>query len=208
VSGLGGVVLCGGRSSRMGRPKAWLDFGGEPLLVRVVARVAAAAQPVVVVAAPDQVVPALPAPIEIARDPVEGQGPLAGIAAGLGALEGRASHAFVSATDAPFLVPALIRRLHALCGEADACVVRDGDHHHALAAIYAVRVRAVVDDLLAHDQRRTSSIFEHVRTVVVGRDDLLADEALRAADPHLWSFRNLNSPEDYAAAVRDSGLGD
>src|SRR5438045_3266596 len=43
----GAVVLCGGRSRRMGRPKAWLPFGDEALLQRVVRRVGAAARPVV-----------------------------------------------------------------------------------------------------------------------------------------------------------------
>ena len=52
VPGLGAVVLCGGRSSRMGRPKAWLPFGDEVLLQRVVRRIAEAAWPIAVVAAP------------------------------------------------------------------------------------------------------------------------------------------------------------
>ena len=41
---VGGIVLCGGRSSRMGSPKAWLPFGGEPMLARVVRVVCEAVQ--------------------------------------------------------------------------------------------------------------------------------------------------------------------
>src|ERR1044071_7366702 len=115
VPRLGGVVLCGGRSSRMGSPKAWLDFGGETLLARVVRSVRRACAPVIVVAAPGQDVPPLPPDVAIARDPLEGRGPLQGIAAGLQALLESGSReavdaAFVSSTDAPFLEPALIDR--------------------------------------------------------------------------------------------------
>ena len=55
-----GVVLCGGRSSRMGRPKAWLPFGRELMLPRVVRLLGEAVGPVAVVAAPGQDLPPLP----------------------------------------------------------------------------------------------------------------------------------------------------
>ncbi|MGQ0577248.1 MAG: NTP transferase domain-containing protein, partial [Pseudonocardia sp.] len=85
-AGTAGVVLAGGRSSRMGSPKAALEWHGSTLLARaagVLARVVDG--PVVVVAAPGQELPALPAGVEVARDPVGGRGPVPGIAAGLGA---------------------------------------------------------------------------------------------------------------------------
>src|SRR5262245_18679637 len=105
MSRVGGVVLCGGRSSRMGQPKAWLPFAGEPLLARVVRLVGEAASPVVVVAAAGQELPPLLADVEIVRDPEPDRGPLQGLAAGLAALRGRAAAAFVTSCDAPFLRP-------------------------------------------------------------------------------------------------------
>ena len=63
---LGAVVLCGGESRRMGRAKAWLPFGSEVLLQRVVRLVGAVARPIVVVAAPGQQLPELPAGVAIA----------------------------------------------------------------------------------------------------------------------------------------------
>ena len=107
----GGVVLCGGRSSRMGRPKAWLPFGGELMLQRVVRVLHGAVDPVVVVAAPGQDVPPLPAGVMIVRDDEEGRGPLQGLAAGLAALDGRADAAYLSACDVPFLTPGFVRRV-------------------------------------------------------------------------------------------------
>jgi molybdopterin-guanine dinucleotide biosynthesis protein A len=204
IHGLGGVVLCGGRSARMGSPKAWLDFGGERLLQRVVRRVAEVAAPVVVVAAPGQDVPPLPEAIAIVRDAVEGRGPLQGIAAGLEALADRAEAAFVSSTDAPFLHPALIRRLAALRGEAyDIAVPRAEGHHHPLCAVYGMNARAAIAALLAADRLRLSSLFDRVRTLVADEALLLADPELLAADPELRSLRNVNTPEEYAAALAE-----
>ncbi|AKT37003.1 molybdenum cofactor guanylyltransferase [Chondromyces crocatus] len=204
VPGLGGVVLCGGQSRRMGRPKAWLDFGGEPLLSRVVGRLAEVAWPIVVVAAPGQEVPALAEEVLIVRDGVEGQGPLRGIAAGLEALAPRAARAYVSATDAPFLAPAFVRRLAKLQEGVDIAVPRSEGHHHPLAAIYACSVRAEAVALLADDRRRPFFLFERVRTRIVAPEELLADAALVAADPTLQSLRNLNTPEEYRAALVDA----
>src|SRR4051812_16611205 len=87
---VGAMVLVGGRSSRMGRPKAALDWHGEPLAARV-ARVlvrAAGDGPVVAVCAPQQPLPALPHGVELVADAAEGEGPLRGLHAGLAALEG------------------------------------------------------------------------------------------------------------------------
>src|SRR4051812_13866540 len=55
---LSAIILAGGRSRRMGRPKAWLPLGGVPLLTAVVARVRPLVADVIVVAARDQELPA------------------------------------------------------------------------------------------------------------------------------------------------------
>ena len=212
VPRLGGIVLCGGRSSRMGSPKAWLDFGGEPLLARVVRKVRRACAPVIVVAAPGQDVPPLPPDVAIARDPLEGRGPLQGIAAGLHALletpggsEG-VDAAFVSSTDAPFLAPALIARLAALRGgDHDIAVPNMGDHFHPLTAIYACTCLPHINALLAADRLRPFFLFERVRTVFCDAATLLADPDLATADPALRSLENINTPDDYARALQSLG---
>src|SRR5919201_3475785 len=97
-----GIVLAGGRSSRMGTPKAALEWHGSTLLPRIVGLVARGVDgPVVVVRAPGQQLPSLAQSVEIVEDAREGRGPLQGLAAGLSALSDRAEVAFVSSTDAP-----------------------------------------------------------------------------------------------------------
>src|SRR5438067_10296857 len=143
----GGIVLCGGQSKRMGRPKAWLPFAGEIMLPRVVRLLDEAVKPIVVVAAPGQDVPPLPPTIQIVRDEEKGRGPLQGLAAGLAALAGRADAAYLSSCDVPFLRPGFVQRLRELLGEHAICVPRVGDYHHPLAAVYRLEVRETVSRL-------------------------------------------------------------
>src|SRR6478609_3447865 len=102
-----GVVLAGGRSTRMGRPKAALEWHGSTLLYRAAAILSRAVDgPIVVVAAPGQQLPELPVGVDVVEDPIEGQGPMVGVATGLAAVAERAPVAFVCSTDMPFLHPA------------------------------------------------------------------------------------------------------
>src|ERR1700750_2835468 len=115
------IVLAGGRSSRMGTPKAALDWHGSTLLRRVTGIVGRAVQgPVVVVSAPGQDLPELAPSVEVVTDAREGRGPLQGLAAGLAAIGDRAAGVYVSSTDVPLLHPAFIRRVpRALDGDVD-----------------------------------------------------------------------------------------
>ena len=194
----GGIVLCGGQSKRMGRPKAWLPFVGETMLGRVVRLLGQAVDPLVVVAAPDQDVPPLPAGVAVVRDGARGRGPLQGLAAGLAALGGRADAAYLSSCDVPFLRPGFVRRLIELLGDAAVCVPRVGDYHHPLAAVYRLEVAGAVTRLLTEDLLRPFFLFEAVPTRVVGPAEL-AD-----VDPTFQTLRNLNTPEDYETAVREA----
>ena len=207
----GGIVLCGGRSSRMGRPKAWLPFGGELMLQRVVRVLREVVGPVVVVAAPGQDVPPLPAGVEIVRDEVEGRGPLQGLAAGLAALEGKADGAYLSSCDVPFLLPEFVRRVIEL-GEFTTDIPRYGSEHqtgyaasvphvggyfHPLAAAYRNSVTWPMMRLLSENRLRPVFLFDSVPTRVVEPHEL-AD-----IDPTFQSLRNLNTPEDYETALRE-----
>ncbi|MEZ4299439.1 MAG: molybdenum cofactor guanylyltransferase [Polyangiaceae bacterium] len=210
VAGLGAVLLCGGRSSRMGRSKADLPFEGEPLVARVAGRLLAVCSPVVVVAAPGQALPELPGAVAVVRDAVSGNGPLQGMLAGLGALSGAAESVFVASTDAPFLHAEFVRRVEGLRreGDHDAVVPCAGGHWHVLSAAYRTgAVLPVVEELLARDVRRLGAIFERVRVRFVEEAELLAGEALRGADPGLRSLVNVNSPEDYELALREGERG-
>jgi molybdopterin-guanine dinucleotide biosynthesis protein A len=196
------IVLCGGRSQRMGQPKAWLPFGPEPLLVRVVRLLAGSARPVVVVAAPEQDLPDLPAGSVIVRDIAEGLGPLAALEAGLEAV-GDGGLAYATATDAPFLGPGWIGRLAALIGDADLAIPRHDGRLHPLAALYRTHaVLPIVKSLRDRGQQRLLDLVEAAAAREVGADEL------RVVDPDLISLRNINTPDEYRAALLLAGRSD
>jgi molybdopterin-guanine dinucleotide biosynthesis protein A len=180
----------------MGKPKAWLPFGDELMLPRVVRILSQVVNPIVVVAAPDQDVPPLPVGVDIVRDPEEGRGPLQGLAAGLAALSGRCDAAYLSSCDVPFLQPPFVRRMIELLGDSDICVPKVDGYFHPAAAIYRVGVRDTASRLLAENRMRLVFLFESHGTRIVEREELVT------ADPTLQSLRNLNTPEDYEAALR------
>jgi molybdopterin-guanine dinucleotide biosynthesis protein A len=197
---VGGIILCGGQSKRMGRPKAWLPFGAELMLPRVARLLGEVVSPLVVVAAPHQDVPPLTSEIAIVRDEERGRGPLQGLAAGLEALRGRADAAFASSCDVPFLRPAFVRRLIDLVGDHLIAVPRVGGYHHPLAAVYRIDVAGAVRRLLAEDRLRPFFLFDAVPTRVAEPAEL------EEADPTFETLRNLNTPAEYDAALRDAGF--
>lgn len=197
---VGGIVLCGGQSKRMGRPKAWLPFCDELLLPRVVRLLVETVTPIVVVAAPDQELPALPSDVRLVRDEQRGRGPLQGLAAGLAALHGVVDAAYASSCDVPFLQPAFVRRMIELLGDKQICVPKVGEYHHPLAAVYRIEVLASVERLLAENRLRPTFLFDAVPTRVVEADELCD------VDPRFESLRNLNTPEDYEQALGDAAV--
>lgn len=199
----GTVVLCGGESRRMGVSKAWLSFGPERLLQRVVRLVATVARPIIVVAAVGQELPDLPADVVIARDRLVGRGPLQGLAAGFAAMPDPVELIYATATDIPFLEPRWISRLVELIGDSDLVIPKIDGHLHPLAALYRKSAMLpLIDNLLASDCLRTSSLVEAGRALLVDGDDM------READPGFGTLRNLNRREDYERALRDATLSD
>lgn len=197
---IGGIVLCGGESRRMGQSKAMLPFGPECMLQRVVRLLGEVAEPVVVVAAPEQPLPPLPAAVEIARDRQPHRGPLEGIAVGLRTLTGRVEAAYVSGCDVPLLVPAFVRRVAELAGQWPVAVPRLGQFDEPLAAVYRVEVLPTIEALLATGRLRPAFLFDAVPTLRIPAEEL------RQADPELLSLLNANRPQQYAEALRRAGF--
>ncbi len=123
------IVLCGGRSSRMGRAKAWLPWFGRTMIEHVVAQLASAVEEVVVVTSETVDLPPLPA--RIVRDRDSERGPLAGIRDGLAAVD--SEYAFVTSTDAPFLTDSFVSRILAV---GKPCAPKSEGHVQVLCAVY------------------------------------------------------------------------
>lgn len=191
-----GIVLAGGRSSRMGVDKASLMLEGRTLLQRTVDVLDEVADEIVVVAASGQELPQLESarPLSVVEDAIEGQGPLVGIAAGLEAMT--APVAVVVACDMPYLRPALLRLLaeRAAGGVRLTVPMHDGRPQSLCSAWRADALDVVRAHVEAGD-----------RAVMSVADDLDAERlppaAYAQADADGRSFINLNTPDEFETAL-------
>ncbi len=197
---VGGIVLCGGLSRRMGISKAMLSFGPEPMLQRVVRLLGQVVQPVVVVAAPDQELPQLDTQILIVRDRQRGRGPLEGLRSGLAALQPVVDAAFVTGCDAPLLQAGFIQAMIEELGSHEIAVPIDGPFFHPLAAVYRTRIIREIDHLLSQGLYKPRLLFQIVPTCQVPVD------RLSCADPRLLSLINVNRRGDYLSALAEAGF--
>lgn len=197
---VGGIVLCGGRSTRMGTSKALLPFGPETMLQRVVRLLGTVVSPVLVVAAPEQSLPQLPSSVEVTRDEREGRGPLEGLRAGLSALPADVDAAYVTSCDVPLLLPAFAERMVALLENNDVAVMEIEGFPHPLSAVYRRRTLPYVESLLAANRLRPVFLYDEVPTRRVQVSEVID------VDPELMTLRNLNTREDYLAALATAGF--
>jgi len=199
VTTAGGIVLSGGKSTRMGVPKATLQFGPETMLQRVVRLLGTVVSPIVVVAAREQSLPQLPDDIVITHDEREQRGPLEGLRAGLKALPSSVEFAYITSCDVPLLVPQFVERMVELLGDHDIAVMEIDGFPHPLSAVYRRDTLPHVERLLQNDRLRPVFLFDAVRTRRVRPEEMIS------VDPELRTLRNLNTPEDYSAALAEAG---
>lgn len=196
---VGGVVLCGGMSRRMGTSKAWLPVGREVLLQRVVRVVAEVVQPVVAAGRSDQSLPELPPEVLTAVDAIDDAGPLAGLAAGFDALAGRCEAAFVVSCDHALLTAPFVERMIALLDDEAGVVVEHGGRLHSLAAVYRLDTRSALDELIARREYRVREFVACCGARIVSADDLIE------VDPQLDSLCNVNDAKTYERVLRSLG---
>lgn len=199
-SRLGAIILCGGKSSRMGTPKHLLPFGDQVILQRVVATVREVTEQIVVVAAKDQELPDLPSCCRIERDAEGFQGPLYGLMVGLKAFADSVDAAYLSGCDVPLLKSNFVQFVLERLDDADAVVVRENGFYHPLAAAYRTSVSDLVATMVKEGERRPRALLEKIRTCDI------STEEIRAIDPLLHSLRNMNCPDDYAELLAIAGL--
>ena len=196
---IGGIVLCGGKSSRMGTSKALLPFGAETMLQRVVRILGDVVAPIVVVAAADQELPQLPPNVIVTRDEHQGRGPLEGLRAGLKALPSSIDAAYVTSCDVPLLETGFVLQMIDLSNGYDIAVMEIDGFTHPLSAIYRRATLPSVEDLLANERLRPVFLFEAMNTRRVKPAEM-------TSDPDLRTLRNLNTREDYEQALAEAGL--
>lgn len=180
-----GIVLCGGRSSRMGRAKAWLPWFGASMIEHVVDQLRPVVDELLVVTSAELDLPRLPARVVLDRKPE--CGPLAGIREGLEAAT--AEYAFVASVDAPYLSQGFVEEMFAF-GIAAAPVSEN--RVQVLSAIYPCDAWRTADELLSQGVRRPLALLE-----ALGYKSIES-----ASTDRCLPWVGFNTPAEYLDAAR------
>lgn len=186
-----GVVLAGGRSTRMGTNKALLEFGGVRIIERLVHTLRPLCSELAIVANDVETYAYLG--LRIWPDRIPGKGALGGLYTAV--LGSASAQTFCIACDMPFPDPAVIAYLQSVAPDADVVVPRTADGYQPLHAVYSKTCLRPMEELLRSDRLKIDQLFSAVRLRVV------EGEELRRIDPLQRAFVNVNTREDLAAAA-------
>jgi molybdenum cofactor guanylyltransferase len=190
------IILAGGKSSRMGRPKADLQFDGITMLDCVVAEMIRVFQDLVVALAEDrryawQDFFFVQSIVDRARY----RGPVAALEQALRKI--RFDRAFVCSCDVPFVSGDLARKLCDMLGDHEAVIPQVDGQLQPLHAVYRKSCSKILKTMREQKQDRLQDIVNFAKVRIVPEDEIRALDP----DPRLLSFFNVNTPEDYQRAI-------
>jgi molybdopterin-guanine dinucleotide biosynthesis protein A len=196
VNDVGGMILAGGRSRRMGTDKALLLMNGQRLIDRVAEVMRGIFQEVIIIGND----PGAYADLNLPRVPDlrPGAGSLGGIYTGLSV--SRFSRAFFVACDMPFLSTTLIRYLVHLDSSADVVIPRTRDGLQPLHAVYSRQCIPFIREMLNGSRFKIIDFFDQVRVREV------REEEMRRHGWRCTSLLNINTREDLARALEIARL--
>lgn len=180
------VVLAGGRSMRFGRDKLAEPIDGRPMLDHVIERLRAVTAEIVVVAAAGSMAD-IPSDVGLVHDDAPFEGPLAGLAVGLSAVDPGVERVIVVGGDMPTIVPAVLDRLLAALERRQAAVLADDERARPLPlAIRRSAGAEAAERLLEEGERRLRALLERLDVEVIPeerwREDDARGETLRDVD--------------------------
>ncbi|MGW9527836.1 molybdenum cofactor guanylyltransferase [Paenibacillus terrae] len=190
-----GIIVAGGRSSRMGQDKAMLQLGGVTVLERISAVLGQVVQRVIVVARDPQQYRRFG--LEMTTDLYPGLGPLSGIHAGLSA--SNTEWGIVVACDMPFVQPEVLRALIAHTTESalQAVITSVDGRIHPLLGMYHRSVLPSAEQCLRNGRLRLIDWLDLLNVRYATVDDW------PGASLEMWqqAVFNMNNPQDYQLTV-------
>jgi len=186
------IILAGGKSSRLGFDKTFMEVNGEALIKRQIKLLKNLFKEIIIVTDnPDKF--NLGA-VRVIKDVIPMSGPLGGIYSGL--LESDSLYNFVLACDMPFLNTDLVRYMFKETKGYDLGVPEFDDRFHVLYAIYS---RGCIKQIKAQLDKRIFKIRELFKLLKV---KVISENQIKKFDPKGRCFTNINTPQDYKSLIR------
>ena len=190
IANITGIVLAGGKSSRLGREKALEKIGGMRLIERVVDTLVPISQEVLVVTSKEQVekISSLDLKARTIVDVYPGKAAFGGIYTGLVSASTR--YGLVVACDMPFLNSDLLSYLVEIAIGFDIVIPKVGGNIEPLHAVYSGDCLATIKQLLDNNILQMLQLLDLVKTRYVG------DDEVDKFDSEHLSFLNINTQDD------------
>jgi molybdopterin-guanine dinucleotide biosynthesis protein A len=186
-------VLAGGKSTRMGRDKAFLELGGKTLLSSALACARAVASEVKIVGDPGK----FGEFAAVVRDIYPERGPLGGIHAALG--ESASELNLMLGVDLPFLEIGFLQLLISVAKDSPALVTvpRIDGYYQPLTAVYRKGFSLLAERALAANRNKIDALFAPISLRVLTEEEIVRNGFSPAM------FRNVNTPEDWKMAAQE-----
>lgn len=200
------MLVAGGGSRRMGGDKALMPLGGRPMIAHAAGALTEVFERVVVAAKDTEKFSFLGLPL--VEDELDISSPLAGVHAGLLALD--APWALAVGCDTPFLQPEFLRFMASEYRGEEALAPFVEGHLQPLHAIYAKCAAPRIEAFAASGRRAAHEFLESLSLRILRDDGVAAPIGLRfgrAFAAFAPSFRNINTPEEFAEAERILAAG-
>lgn len=187
------AVLAGGRSSRMGTDKSFVPLLGKTMIEHVIERVQPLGAEVILITNRLDDYASLGLPMY--TDVIPDKGSLGGLYSAV--TYSPTEYTLCVACDMPFLNPALLRHMVDFRTGFDVIVPRINGFPEAMHALYSKACLDPMREKMDQDRLKVIGFYGKVRV------RFIEEAAVRAIDPGLRSFINVNTPEELAAIQRD-----
>ncbi|MEN6292284.1 MAG: molybdenum cofactor guanylyltransferase [Methanobacterium sp.] len=190
------IILCGGKSRRMGKDKGSLVLNGKPMLMHVLDTIKDIVDEIVLVLRDQEqidrykpILKDIDMSIKIVTDETKDQGPLVGILTGLSYFN--SEYAQILPCDSPFISKSFVLKMFEIAGakKFDAVVpIWDDGHIEPLHSIYKKDVVDIGKNLVKNEQYNVKSLIDNLNVKYIDVEEL---------DESTMSFRNLNTIRDF-----------
>jgi molybdopterin-guanine dinucleotide biosynthesis protein A len=188
---IGGFILAGGKSSRMGQPKGLLPFSGKPMVKHLAQLLEVTGQPPIIIGPPHDYAGL---GLRVVPDDRRDSGPLGGISTAL--RDSDCGWNLIVGCDLPFLTPDWLAHLiaRAVASPADAVVPLNERGFEPLCAMYRKRIHSALAEALDRGVRKITDALAGLAIETIAPADW------KAFDPRGRLFKNINTPADYDEA--------
>lgn len=192
-----GLILSGGKSKRMGRPKAFLPFEGSTVIGHIVSEIKDLFSEIFIVA--NEVESFEDLGVDVVKDILPHRGPLGGILSGL--MTSSNHYAFVMACDMPLIDKRLVRELVSRRQDNDVVVLSHPQGIEPLFGVYSKNcIKPLEESLFAGNL----SVQDFLSGLKAGIYEWMPERADADALP---PFFNINTPQDYSRVIARAGMG-